>query len=96
MELTHHQHIEEFRDVVIARNEECVKQVISKHLQDERNQHRLPESAKMEAAEREKRKRDELLRPYNRHSEVEQRFGMCCTKLHGQSLSKDRSSKLIS
>lgn len=70
MELTHHQHIEEFRDVIIARNEESVKQVMSKYLQDERNQHRLAEAAKTEAAEKEKRKRDELLRPYNRHSEV--------------------------
>lgn len=70
MELTHHQHIEEFWDVIIARNEESVKQAMSKYLQDERNQLRLAEAAKTEAAKKEKRERDESSRPYNRHSEV--------------------------
>lgn len=66
LEKAHQQHIDEVRDIIIAKNEENMKQAMATYLEDLKEQQRQADITRAEAAEEEKRKREDLLRPYNK------------------------------
>ncbi len=66
LKLSHQQHIEELRTVLIANNQE----IVAKYEADARERQNLVQAAEVKAAEAEKRRRQEALRPYDEFSEI--------------------------